>query len=117
MRRPFEHGRVGRAAIACLGLLGWSMAVIAQAPAPPASTLSLSDDERADLLDHNSEQDVDAARAGLGSGKPSRQIHGEFGAAVGSHGGRSVYGAAAIPLGDNAGATVSFESSHYGGHR
>jgi hypothetical protein len=91
-------------------------ALPAQTPPTPAdpNTLSLSDEQKADLLAHNTEDSVDAARAGLGTGAPSRQIHGEIGAMVGTHGTRGVYGTAAIPLGDNAGATVSFENSRYG---
>jgi hypothetical protein len=36
---------------------------------------------------------------------------------IGTHGTRGAYGTAAIPLGDNAGAVVSFESSRYGVRR
>jgi hypothetical protein len=39
------------------------------------------------------------------------------GVMIGSHGTRGVYGAADIPLGDNAGASVSFESSRFGYRR
>jgi hypothetical protein len=87
------------------------------APAGAGNALSLTDAEKAELLAHNTESSVDAARAGLGSGTPGRQIHGEVGALVGSHGTRSFYGTAAIPLGNNAGAVVSFEDSHYNWHR
>lgn len=89
------------------------------APAGDSSTLSLSDAQKQELLARNTEASVDAARAGLGNGAPDRQIHGEIGAAIGTHGMLSMYGTAAIPLGDNAGAVVSFEKSHYdwGGRR
>ncbi len=103
--------------IACLALACWPAATVAQGPSRPPSTLRLSDAERAEQLDHDSEQGVDAARAGLAPGTPSRRIHGEFGAMIGSRGTRSTYGVAAIPLGDNAGATVSFASSRYGARR
>lgn len=90
-------------------------ALSAQAvPADDPNTLSLSDAQKQELLAHNTETSVDAARAGLGNGSPGRQIHGEIGAMVGTHGTRGIYGTAAIPLGDNAGATVSFEDSRYG---
>jgi hypothetical protein len=87
------------------------------APAGDANTLSLSDAQKQELLAHNTESSVDAARAGLGNGAPGRQIHGEIGAMIGSHGTRGIYGTAAVPLGDNAGAVVSFEDSRYGWHR
>lgn len=85
---------------------------------PPAGggTLSLSDSEKSDLLAQNTESSVEAARAGLGNGGGGRAIHGEIGAMIGTHDTRGIYGTAAIPLGDNAGAVVSFESSHYGGY-
>jgi hypothetical protein len=107
--------------LVCLAslLLLPAMPLVAQtAPASADNNaLSLTDAEKSELLAHNTESSVDAARAGLGSGTPSRQIHGEIGALVGSHGTRSVYGTAAIPLGNNAGAVVSFEDSHYNWHR
>ena len=84
------------------------------APVAGANTLSLSDEQKADLLAHNTESSVEAARAGLGNGRQSRQIHGEIGAMVGSHGTRGIYGTAAVPLSDNTRAVVSFEDSRYG---
>ncbi len=93
----------------------WSTDAPAQTANPDRSeTLTLTDAEKADLLSHNTETSVDMARVGLGNGTPAKQIHGEFGAMIGTHGTRGVYGAAAIPLSDHAGATVSFESSRYG---
>ncbi len=97
------------------GAISWSIGAPAQTASPGRSdTLSLTDAEKADLLSHNTETSVDAARAGLGDGTPGRQIHGEFGAMIGTHGTRGVFGTAAIPLGDHAGAIVSYENSRYG---
>jgi hypothetical protein len=92
-----------------LAMIAPAVATIAQ-DAP--STMSLSDAQKADILSHNSEESVEAARDGISDASPNgrRQIHGEMGVMIGSHGTRGAYGAAAIPLGDNAGATVSFES-------
>lgn len=103
---------------ACLALLP-AVAVPAQtsAPADAPNVLSLSDAQKQELLAHNTESSVDAARAGLGNGAPGRQIHGEIGAMIGTHGTRGIYGTAAVPLGDNAGAVFSFEDSRYGWHR
>ncbi|RZF64955.1 hypothetical protein EWE75_08675 [Sphingomonas populi] len=88
-------------------------------PAPPASdTIRLSDRERDAILDSNTVESAAAARGELGeSGGGGRGIHGEVGAMIGSNGTRGAYGVAAIPLGDNAGAVVSFESSQFGGYR
>lgn len=87
----------------------WSSTLHAQAA--PGTTLSLSDADKADLLSHNTEASVDAARAGLGDAPSgARKIHGEIGAVIGSNGTRGTFGTAAIPLGANAGAIVSFEA-------
>lgn len=112
--------RMAPIAFAFAGLLGLAPAAAWAQTAEPADpyTLRLSDEQKADLLSHNTEDSVDAARAGLeGSGQPGRQIHGEVGAMIGTHGTRGIYGTAAIPLGDNAGAVVSFESSRFGYRR
>lgn len=99
------------------GLTLCTTAALAQDAPPPANggTLSLSDDEKSDLLAQNTESSVEAARAGLGNGG-SKAIHGEMGVMIGTHNTHSIYGTAAIPLGNNAGAVVSFESSRYGGY-
>ena len=88
-------------------------------PAPPSSdTIRLSDRERDAILDSNTVESAAAARGELGeSGVGGPGIHGEVGAMIGSNGTRGAYGVAAIPLGDNAGAVVSFESSQFGGYR
>lgn len=46
---------------------------------------------------------------------PRRAIHGEVGMMIGTGGARGMFGTAAIPLGDNAGAIVSFSTERYGG--
>jgi hypothetical protein len=109
---------------------GWSSAGFAQMIEPPASTrpapaplspsdsVRLSDEERSAILDNNTAESAAAARGELtGSARAGRGIHGEVGAMIGSNGMRGAYGTAAIPLGDNAGAVVSFESSHFGSYR
>lgn len=102
-----------------LALLPAVAAPAQMTPPGDPNTLTLTEAQKQELLAHNTEDSVDAARAGLGNGAPGRQIHGEIGAMVGTHGARSVYGTAAIPLGNNVGAVVSFEDSHYsyGRHR
>lgn len=88
--------------------------------APPASgdTIRLTDRERNAILDSNTVESAALARGEMaGSGNTGPGIHGEFGAMIGSNGTRGAYGVAAIPLGDNAGAVVSFESSRFGGYR
>ncbi len=103
----------------------WSTASFAQsspaptttqpAPSTTTDTIRLTDEQRMEILDKNTEDSAAAARGELiGSARDGRGIHGEVGAMIGSHGTRGVYGAAEIPLGDNAGATVSFESSRFG---
>ena len=99
-----------------LAIAALSPTVLAAQSLPHA--LSLSDDEKAALLAQNTETSVATARSGLGNGMSGgRQVHGVLGAMIGSNGTRGAFGTAAIPLGDSAGATVSFESSRYGGYR
>ncbi|QNQ11094.1 hypothetical protein [Sphingomonas alpina] len=103
----------------------WSTASLAQStpaattaqPTPSTATdeIRLTDAQRMEILNNNTEDSAAAARGErLGSGIAGRGIHGEVGVMIGSHGTRSVYGVAEIPLGDNAGAIVSFESSRFG---
>ncbi|MDX5985612.1 hypothetical protein [Sphingomonas echinoides] len=108
------------ASAACLPTAGFAQQATT-APTTPApattqpssgDTIRLSDRERDAILNSNTVESAAAARGERpGSGGPG--IHGEIGAMIGSNGTRGVYGTAAIPLGDNAGAVVSFESSHY----
>jgi len=85
---------------------------------PPTDTIRLSDAERDAILNSNTVESAAIARGERSeSNKPGLGIHGEVGAAIGTNGFRSAYGVAAIPLGDNAGAVVSFESTQYGGYR
>jgi hypothetical protein len=110
-----------------VGICCWSKIAFAQStPAPtttqPASpkatnadTIRLTDEQRDAILDANIEARAAASRGELEESESLRRdVHGEVGVMIGSHGTRSVYGAADIPLGDNAGATVSFESSRFG---
>ncbi|AHE57472.1 hypothetical protein NX02_29545 [Sphingomonas sanxanigenens DSM 19645 = NX02] len=77
--------------------------------------MQLTDAQREAILNASTEASAAAARGErTASERPDRRIHGEMGFMVGSHGTRGVYGTADIPLGENAGATVSFESSRFG---
>ncbi|WP_277970283.1 hypothetical protein [Sphingomonas echinoides] len=87
-------------------------------PTPSTDTIRLSDAERDAILNSNTVESAAIARGEREeTGKPGLGIHGEVGAAIGTNGYRSAYGVAAIPLGDNAGAVVSFESTQFGGYR
>ncbi len=78
------------------------------------TTYSLTPEQKAAILDAGTENGAEAARAGKGAGA---RIHGEVGGFVGTSGARGAYGTAAIPLGDNAGAIISFEKSRFGDTR
>jgi hypothetical protein len=119
MTRPMRPALLLLSAVACLPAAGFAQqattapTTLAPATTQPSSgdTIRLSDRERDAILNSNTVESAAAARGerpGSGAG-----IHGEIGAMIGSNGTRGVYGTAAIPLGDNAGAVVSFESSHY----
>jgi hypothetical protein len=112
------------------GVFGLSSACLAQSTEPqaptreqPASpttgdTIRLTDEERNDILLNNTSERAAHVRGEqadtLASG---RGIHGEFGVMIGTGGARGAYGVAEIPLGESAGAVVSFESSRFGGTR
>ena len=84
-------------------------------PAPTGDVIRLTDAQRLEILNNNTMEKAAAARGELvGSEAPGQRIHGEFGVMIGSNGTRGAYGTADIPLGENAGATVSFESSRFG---
>ncbi|MGH6613249.1 hypothetical protein [Sphingomonas sp.] len=85
------------------------------APSAAADEIRLTDAQRMAILNSNTEESAAAARGEqLGPGLAGRGIHGEVGVMIGSNGSRGIYGVADIPLGENAGATVSFESSRFG---
>ncbi|MEG3174810.1 hypothetical protein U1872_01100 [Sphingomonas sp. RB3P16] len=89
-----------------------------QAPATPDAepgVRRISDAERAAILESATPESAALARGeDPGAERLGRGIHGEVGAMIGTGGARAIYGTAAIPLGDNAGAIVSFESSRFG---
>lgn len=125
MTRPTSPGfRALAFALTVAAAAGWSVPSLAQtAPAAasdaaaPATgdTIRLSDEQRNAILDRNTVESAAAARGELTqSERMSRGIHGEVGMMIGTNGARGIYGTAAIPLGDNAGAVVSFESSRFG---
>jgi hypothetical protein len=108
---------MGSAFCAALAMIGAAPAMAQSASPPPPETLRLTPQEKADIVAHQTEASVDAARAGLAGSGSGRQVHGEIGAAAGTHGLRDLYGTATIPLGDHASATVGFDDSRYGSHR
>lgn len=125
MTRPTSSGlRALTLALTVAAAAGWSVPSLAQtapAAAPDAAapatgdTIRLSDEQRNAILDRNTVESAAAARGELTqSERMDRGIHGEVGMMIGTNGTRGIYGTAAIPLGDNAGAVVSFESSRFG---
>lgn len=104
------------------GAGGISTAAFAQSAAEPAAsaaaepvTMRLSDAERDAILDANTEASAAAARGEPAEAEEQgRRIHGEVGVMVGTNGTRGIYGVADVPLGENGGATIAFESSRIG---
>lgn len=79
-----------------------------------AQIIRLTPEQKAAALEGGSEAKADAALNRAAGGGADRAIHGEVGAMIGTGGARGMFGTAAIPLGDNAGAIISFENSRYG---
>jgi hypothetical protein len=127
-RSTSRHLHALPTALALVGAAScWPVAAFAQTdPAPTTATtqpapatadneIRLTDAQRADIIENNTADKAAAARGELTEAERiARGIHGEVGVMIGSNGTRGIYGTADIPLGDNAGATVSFESSQYG---
>lgn len=49
--------------------------------------------------------------------RPSRRIHGEVGAMIGTGGTRGLFGTVLAPIGDSGFASIQFEDSRYGNTR
>ena len=123
-RLPPPRFRAAPLVLACMAMsTGWTAvsAQSAQPPQPPATTDAelgvrrISDAERAAILDSATPESAALARGeDPQSDRFGRGIHGEVGVMIGTGGARAIYGIAEIPLGDNAGAIVSFESSRFG---
>jgi hypothetical protein len=106
------------ALVAIIACAGWSQAALTQSLAPQPEILTLSDAEKSEIISHNA-HDADTGMPPLAelAPRPSSQIHGQFGAMIGSNGTRAAYGSAAFPLGQHAGASVSFETGRFGWYR
>ena len=105
------------AGASCWPIAASAQSAVAVQPisSPADDTIRLTDEQRMEILEHNTVESAAAARGELTDSRSTgRGVHGEVGVMIGSHGTRGIYGTADIPLGDNAGATVSFESSRYG---
>lgn len=130
-RSTHRHFRAFPTALVLVAAVSfWPMASFAQstpeqaatttqaAPSSGGDVIRLTDEQRMEILNNNTVEKAAAARGELvGADAPGRAIHGEIGVMIGSHGTRGAYGTANIPLGENAGATVSFESSTFGYRR
>lgn len=99
-----------------------AQSVTSPAPAPDSApdtgVVRLSDAQRDRILDDSTVDSAAAARGELtGPERDARGIHGihgEVGMMIGTNGTRGAFGAADIPLGDNAAASIAVESSRFG---
>nr|WP_089217901.1 hypothetical protein [Sphingomonas laterariae] len=79
------------------------------ADAPQGEVIRLTPEQKEEVLSRAGGAKVEPAIGELPiSG--ARQVHGEMGFMIGTGGMRGAYGTAAVPLGENADATVSFET-------
>jgi hypothetical protein len=84
------------------------------APVSDGDTIRLTDEQRADIIEHNTSARAAAARGELpDSGIRDRGVHGEVGFMIGTHGARGAYGEAEVPLGDHGSAAIAIDSEHY----
>jgi hypothetical protein len=90
---------------------GCAAPAIAAEPAPsgPGTVYRLTPAEADAAIADGARRRDDAFDSGSVNG--DNRIHGTVGAVIGTGGTRGIFGAAAIPLGDKANASVAFESS------
>lgn len=85
------------------------------AEAPAADTIQIHRLTPAQIEAARASAQEHSADGVLDPGVPGdRAIHGEIGAMIGTGGSRGLYGTAAIPLGDNGGAVISFDNERWG---
>lgn len=101
--------------IAATAVLAGGPALAEDAGGAPGRVISLTPEQKEAAIESGGTMTAGPAAdiAGHG-GSGAGQIHGEIGAMIGTGGARGVYGTAAVPLGENAGAILSFEKSRYG---
>ena len=108
-----------------LATIGSSAAVAQSASTPSQArsaaagdTVRLTDEEREAVLNKTTVESAEAARGEMtGPDRAKLEVHGEVSAFIGSHDSRGVSGTAAVPLGEKAGAVVSFETEQFGYRR
>lgn len=94
------------------------LAVSAQTPEPASGQVySLTPEQKEEALASATPRRAAPTVETLDENGNDRRIHGEVGAMIGTGGARGMYGTAAIPLGENGGAIVSFEHSQFGDRR
>lgn len=101
--------------IAATAALSGGAALAEESGSAPGRVISLTPEQKEAAIDSGGTAIAGPAAdiAGHG-GSRAGQIHGEVGAMIGTGGTRGIYGTAAVPLGENAGAIISFEKSRYG---
>ena len=112
---PLRSHRFGLGMATMLLALAPTLASAQAADPAPAQVYSLTPEQKSSLLADREVRGNDPTLPLLSG--VDRQVHGEIGALIGSNGTRAMFGTAAVPLGENGGAVVSFESSRYGGRR
>lgn len=101
-----------------LGVAALALPAAAQAAAPGGGQVyALSDAQKAQVLEAGRAAVIDGTLPSPPGSAADRQVHGEFSAMVGTGAARGVAGTAAIPLGQNGGAVISFENSRFGNRR
>ena len=87
-------------------------AVVDDVPTGAATVHRLSPDAiEAALADGAARNRAAEALAALPSIDTDRKIHGEVGVGMGSNGGREAFGTAAVPVGENGSAVMSYDYS------
>lgn len=88
-----------------------ALTLLTASAASAQEVVRLSPHERERAIESRENAQIDPVEAQMFEN--DRRIHGEVGVMVGTGGARGAYGVAAIPLGENSGAVVAFETQRY----
>lgn len=90
--------------------------LLASAAGAEETVITLSPAAKEKLLDAAAMRNAKAADEARVNGV-GRQIHGEVGMMIGTHGTRGLFGSAVAPIGESGTIAVAFENSRFGGLR
>ena len=93
------------------------LAALSSAPALATEEVHRLSPAEVAAIQERAAQRAPVAEPGDEHGVRSRAVHGEVGMAIGTHGYRSIFGTAYVPLGQDGMAVISVENSEFNDRR